>query len=78
MTTANRARIRRVGAERRVRFGAATPPAAPPRRAGSRGLRLCESCRRAPATTIWTHPGAGAPFALCAGCAPASDPGATA
>ena len=31
---------------------------------------VCESCGRAPATTTWTRPEAGAPFALCAGCYP--------
>ena len=31
----------------------------------------CESCQQAPATITWSHPGAGAPFALCRRCAPA-------
>ena len=30
---------------------------------------VCESCRLAPATTTWANPAAGAPFALCQGCA---------
>jgi hypothetical protein len=34
------------------------------------GLGVCESCRRRPATVTWSHPAAGAPFALCTGCAP--------
>jgi hypothetical protein len=33
-------------------------------------LGTCESCRLAPAVTTWTHPGAGAPFTLCAACIP--------
>ena len=31
---------------------------------------VCESCRRSPAVLAWARPGAGAPFLLCAGCAP--------
>lgn len=30
---------------------------------------VCESCRVEPATTTWSHPRAGAPFALCGPCA---------
>lgn len=30
---------------------------------------VCESCRTEPATTSWSHPRAGAPFALCGPCA---------
>ena len=40
----------------------------------------CESCRTAPATATWSHPSAGAPFALCARCLPtarAAECGAT-
>ncbi|MDQ1246487.1 MAG: hypothetical protein QG597_855 [Actinomycetota bacterium] len=33
--------------------------------------RVCESCRNAPAAWTWSQPGAGAPFLLCTGCAPA-------
>ena len=33
-------------------------------------LSGCESCRQVPATLTWSHPGAGAPFALCPRCTP--------
>ena len=39
------------------------------------GNQECESCRKAPAVLAWSRPGAGAPFLLCAGCAPADAPG---
>jgi hypothetical protein len=32
---------------------------------------VCESCQRQPVAVTWSHPGAGAPFLLCRGCAPA-------
>ena len=35
---------------------------------------VCESCRRAPAVQAWARHGAGAPFLLCAGCAPTDRP----
>jgi hypothetical protein len=45
---------------------------------GMSELGVCESCRRRPATVTWSHPAAGAPFALCTGCAPTDDTGAVA
>jgi len=76
MTTAHRARTGRADHGRVARFGAAAPPV-PPARGRRGGPALCESCRRAPAITTWTHLAAGAPFALCGGCAPVGEAGAS-
>ena len=40
---------------------------------------VCESCRRRPATQLWSQPRAGTPFAVCGPCAevlPAAGTGA--
>ena len=54
---------------RRPRGRDDVPRRGTPRNGGARPAGLCESCGLRPATTTWSQPRAGAPFALCAGCA---------